>query len=104
EDGELRVAGEEHGDLYTLHLTTGEAVVQLPVHVILGAEPDLGEVMAGFHHFQIAPCSDLEKVLDEKPLEPHGLLEREADTVASALIHREVGDVLTIEDDPSGSG
>ncbi len=105
EDRELGAAGVDHGDLDALELAAREGSIHLAVDIFLGAESDLGEILAGLAGGQRFARRQGDEVLDRDALEADGLLEGKADALACALGDGQVGDVLTVQNDlPLGGG
>ena len=100
--GQAGTASQNRGDFNPLHLSAGEGCVDLPVQVILGAQPHASQKIAQPLLLQAPACGRLQQLSDGNSLEPDRLLKRKADSQASPLGHVHSGDVLSVQHNPAG--
>ena len=103
-DGQLGPPSHNHGDLDALELAAGQGAVHLPVDIILGAQPHLGQVVARLRHADVLSAGQGNQVLHRQALEAHRLLKGKADAPVGPLGDVQAGDVLPIQQDPPAGG
>ena len=86
-DGQLRVAGQNGGDLDALHLAARQRLVHLAGEVARRAQAHLREVLVAGEHGQLLAGGDVEQLLHLHAAEAGRLLEAVADALAGELHH-----------------
>lgn len=103
-DRQLGAPGHDHGDLDTLELSAGQRCVHLPVDVVLGTQPHLGQIAARLRHPDLLARGQGDQVLHRQALEADRLLEGKADPLLGPLGDVQPGDILPVQQDAPLSG
>ena len=103
-DHQLRIAGQNGGDLNTLELAAGETGIHIPVDILLTAQAHLGQIVAGILPADLPSGGTLQQVRHLHSLEAGRLLKAVTDALAGPLGDVQAVDALAVQPDLAGGG
>ena len=99
------MAGQNGGDLDTLHLAAGQGHVHLPVKVIVGAQAHLGQIRAAAILAELFLARrQQQQIMDGDALEAGRLLEAVADALFGPFGDGQARDILAVIEDLAAGG
>ena len=93
----LRAACQYHGDLHTFQFAPGQRRIDFAVHILLGAQPHLRQILASLSHGKRLSCGKRQQIPHSQSLEANRLLEGIADARARPVGDRHIRNILPIQ-------
>ena len=103
-DHQLGVPGQNAGDLNPLDLAAGEGGIHVPVHIVVGAQAHLIQVVTALLPGQPLAGGDLQQIPHLQSLEPGRLLEPIGDTKLGPLGNGQASDIGSVPENLARSG